>query len=122
MNNLISELKKVADQAKEENASFIAIRVRLKEVLHYFVLDCIYNSEFKGLIFYGGTCLRILYDLPRLSEDLDFESKEGVDFQKLAQKLEECFTKNLQVQTKVRPNSNQAGNICRISLSLIPGP
>lgn len=51
MNNLLLELKTIAEQAKQEGASFDSIRVRLKEVLHYFVLDCIYNSEFKDMIF-----------------------------------------------------------------------
>src|SRR3989339_226593 len=60
--NLLLELKTIADQARHEDASFDSIRVRLKEVLHYFVLDCIYNSEFKDMIFYGGTCLRIVHN------------------------------------------------------------
>lgn len=79
MENFILELKKIVDESKDDNLSNDSIRNLLKEYLHYFVLDFIYNSEFKDLIFYGGSCLRILYDLPRMSEDLDFETyrREG---------------------------------------------
>ena len=76
MNNIIKELKQSVAEAREENFNEGALRARLKEVIHYNVLDALYNSEFKELIFYGGTCLRVLYDLPRMSEDLDFEGNE----------------------------------------------
>ena len=45
----------------------------IKEKLQDSILNFVYNSnKFNKLIFTGGTCLRKLYDLPRLSEDLDF--------------------------------------------------
>jgi len=114
MNNLLLELKTIAGEAKQEDASFDSIRVRLKEVLHYFVLDCIYNSEFKDMIFYGGTCLRIVHNLGRMSEDLDFEWSRN-DFEKLAAALESYFKKDIQVHTKTQVNTENA--ICRITLS-----
>lgn len=49
----------------------------LKEYIQYLVLQCIYNhAQYKQLVFKGGSCLRICYDLPRLSEDLDFDYEE----------------------------------------------
>ncbi len=46
----------------------------LKEYIQYLVLGLIYNHfKFKKLVFKGGSCLRICYGLPRLSEDLDFD-------------------------------------------------
>lgn len=46
----------------------------IKQKLQDSILNFIYNSKkFKELIFTGGTCLRKLYNLPRLSEDLDFD-------------------------------------------------
>ena len=48
----------------------------LKEHLQYLVLSYLYNSpDFKKLVFKGGSCLRICFSLPRLSEDLDFDGK-----------------------------------------------
>lgn len=46
----------------------------LKEYIQYLVLNLIYNHpKFKRLVFKGGSCLRVCYHLPRLSEDLDFD-------------------------------------------------
>ena len=100
MENLTLEIKKIIGESKEEHLSNDLIRNRLKEFLHYFVLDFIYNSEFKDLIFYGGSCLRILYDLPRMSEDLDFETDKKVDFEKLVLALKKHFAENLNLKEK----------------------
>ena len=46
----------------------------IKEKLQDNILNFVYNSKkYNKLIFTGGTCLRKLYNLPRLSEDLDFD-------------------------------------------------
>ncbi|DAB32466.1 MAG TPA: hypothetical protein CFH79_03715 [Sulfurospirillum sp. UBA11407] len=51
------------------NASFDALR----EILQEIVLLGLYDAGFfKHAAFYGGTALRILHNLPRFSEDLDF--------------------------------------------------
>ena len=55
------------------NASFDALR----EILQEIVLLALYDAGFfKYAAFYGGTALRILHDLPRFSEDLDFSLLE----------------------------------------------
>lgn len=46
----------------------------LKEYFHYKMLDIIFSSENASkLSFIGGTSLRILYQIQRFSEDLDFD-------------------------------------------------
>jgi len=46
---------------------------RLREYLQAFVLRSLHESEaMRPLAFLGGTALRLLYGLPRFSEDLDF--------------------------------------------------
>ncbi|TAE46198.1 MAG: hypothetical protein EAZ89_20560, partial [Bacteroidetes bacterium] len=46
----------------------------LREYLQYLILRIIYDSGFASkLIFIGGTCLRILHNNSRFSEDLDFD-------------------------------------------------
>lgn len=53
----------------DSNASFDALR----EILQEIVLLGLYDAGFfKHVAFYGGTALRILHNLPRFSEDLDF--------------------------------------------------
>lgn len=70
---LEEELKEVVAQKKEQNLPRAVIRNFLKEYLQYLVLEIIYTSrDYKKLVFTGGSCLRICFGLPRLSEDLDF--------------------------------------------------
>lgn len=45
----------------------------LREIMQEIALAGLYRAGFfKEAAFYGGTCLRIFYGLPRFSEDLDF--------------------------------------------------
>lgn len=49
----------------------------LREIMQEVALAGLYRSGFfKEAAFYGGTCLRIFYELPRFSEDLDFSLLE----------------------------------------------
>lgn len=53
---------------------------RLREYLQCLVLRSLHDGEaFRQMAFVGGTALRLLHDLPRFSEDLDFTlvSPEG---------------------------------------------
>ena len=108
-------MKRITGEAKDNNLSFALIRNQLKEYLQYFALDFIYNSEFKNLIFYGGSCLRIIYDLPRMSEDLDFEAEDTVNFNALAKGLRDHFQKDLKLKEKF--SSKKEKGINRIFLS-----
>ena len=117
MENIILEMKKIVEDSKGE-ASFVNVRNRLKEYLHYFVLDFIYNSEFKNMVFYGGSCLRIIYDLPRMSIDLDFEADEETDFDKLKKLLEKHFSVTLKLKDKFYIRGEKKGkNVNRIFLN-----
>ena len=56
----------------------------------------------------GGTALRKIYGLPRLSEDIDFDSIKSLDIQTFASEVLSYFTKNLQyreVETKISGNN-----------------
>lgn len=56
------------------NSSYDALR----EILQEIVLLGLYDAGFfKHAAFYGGTALRILHNLPRFSEDLDFSLLQG---------------------------------------------
>ena len=58
----------------DPNASFDALR----EIQQEIVLLGLYDAGFfKHAAFYGGTALRILHNLPRFSEDLDFSLLES---------------------------------------------
>ena len=70
-------------------------RNALKEELHYYILNFIYHhSEYGEWIMYGGSALRIIHGLDRMSVDLDFEVTDAVtgDFlEKLKKEIEDHF-------------------------------
>ncbi|MDO8552702.1 MAG: nucleotidyl transferase AbiEii/AbiGii toxin family protein [bacterium] len=69
----------------------------LKEELQFYVLDFIYHhTEYSKWIMYGGSALRICYDLDRMSVDLDFEVSNEInnDFlNELKREAEKHFSK-----------------------------
>ena len=91
---VIQNLKSVLIKNKDiTNRTYL--RNLLKEELQVFVLYFIYTGKHKDLIFTGGTCLRKFYNLPRLSEDLDFDIKDkDFDFLKFQSDLKNYFIKD----------------------------
>lgn len=83
----------------------------LKDYIQVVILRFIYSHpKYSQMVFYGGSCLRHCFDLPRLSEDLDFvDLKKDIELADLAGDLENYFKKNtdLEVKTKVQPSRVQ---------------
>ncbi len=70
---------------------------------------------FDHLAFIGGTALRILFDLRRFSEDLDFSIhlKNGFDLDRMSRDLQRSFQLNgLPFEAKIKP----AGNVRSINM------
>lgn len=66
---------------QKRDATPLFVRNLLKEQLQYYILNFIYNSFYaETFLFKGGTCLRFCFDLPRLSEDLDFDVSDFEHF------------------------------------------
>lgn len=52
-----------------------AARNRLREYLQHVILRALFERDVLGqLVFHSGTALRMVHDLPRFSEDLDFHT------------------------------------------------
>lgn len=106
---IIQKLKDIVEKNKN-NIGSLFLRTVLKEELQNYTLNFIYNdSHYKKLIFTGGTCLRKVYGLPRLSEDLDFDFTETFNIEDFSQEVKKYFTKNLQykkIETKISGNGN----------------
>lgn len=76
---IIDNFKKIIDKNNDNTSLYL--RNLLKEQLQNYLLNYIYNSEYgEKFIFKGGTCLRFCFELPRLSEDLDFDVEDFSDF------------------------------------------
>lgn len=71
-------------------------RNKLKEVLQFYILNFIYHHpEYSKWIMYGGSALRIVHGLDRMSVDLDFEVPHAVTqnfLEGLKKEIEEHFT------------------------------
>lgn len=64
LEQMLSRYSSVTDTQKQQ---------ALREVMQEIALSGLYRGGFfEKAAFYGGTCLRIFYNLPRFSEDLDF--------------------------------------------------
>lgn len=85
-----------------------ALREILQEIILYALSDA---GFFNHAVFYGGTALRILYGLPRFSEDLDFSLlKPNASFD--LSKYEKAILDTLktygfeaQIETKIKDDS-----------------
>ncbi len=77
---------------------------RLREALQLLCLKILQDKGyFSNMAFVGGTALRILYDMRRFSEDMDFSviDKKGYDFTDLTRVMKrELELNNLKVNTK----------------------
>ena len=116
MATLIQFLQKVLNE-KDPLLAPETKRILLKEVLQAYVLDYLYNhSSYRHLNFYGGTCLHVLYNLNRLSEDLDFDSHSGLDLESLGDDLVQFFYRSFgysDISAKIQEGK---GGILRITL------
>lgn len=88
---------------EHKNTTMLFKRNVLKEYLQILALSFIYgHSQYQDLIFYGGSCLRHCFGLPRLSEDLDFIALDKLDNAALAQDLKAFFKKELDIEIKAK--------------------
>ncbi|MFH1859138.1 MAG: nucleotidyl transferase AbiEii/AbiGii toxin family protein, partial [Patescibacteria group bacterium] len=71
-------------------------RNTLKEELQFYVLDFIYHQpKYSKWIMYGGSTLRIIHGLDRMSVDLDFEISHTITkefLEELKKETEDYFT------------------------------
>ncbi|MFH1868330.1 MAG: nucleotidyl transferase AbiEii/AbiGii toxin family protein [Candidatus Omnitrophota bacterium] len=99
---MIELLKQQIDSSKSDEEKIN----RLREAIQLLVLKILYNKGyFSRLAFVGDTALRIIYDMRRFSEDLDFSliSKKDYDFSELISILKrEVKLYGLDMNTKDR--------------------
>jgi len=93
---IVNNLKIILDKNNDKNSLYL--RNLLKEQLQNYILNYIYNSQYgEKFIFKGGTCLRFCFELPRLSEDLDFDVEDfsRFDFNKFIEDIKNYFSTKL---------------------------
>ncbi|OGG21061.1 hypothetical protein A3D03_05220 [Candidatus Gottesmanbacteria bacterium RIFCSPHIGHO2_02_FULL_40_13] len=102
-------LRTIVQEKKLQGNSKSLIRNYLREYIQYLVLSLLYNQKkMKNLAFKGGSCLRICYELPRLSEDLDFDYDENIIGKKILEELDNYLKKEIiikyysELETKIQ--------------------
>ena len=87
--------RKLDDLSAYEGIDAETLRNALKEELQFYVLNFIYHhSEYSKWIMYGGSALRIIHGLDRMSVDLDFEVAHVVTekfLEELKKEVEDYF-------------------------------
>lgn len=83
----------------------------LREVMQEIALSGLYRAGFfNQAAFYGGTCLRIFYKLPRYSEDLDFsllQADEGFSLEPYFAAIKAEFEANgIEVEIRQKHKTN----------------
>lgn len=90
-------LRSIIQEKKLQGNSNSLIKNYLKEYIQYLVLSLLYNQKkMKSLVFKGGSCLRICHELPRLSEDLDFDYEEKEIGKNILEELDSFLKKEIQ--------------------------
>lgn len=115
MHPIINKLATTKDRLQDQGMPEDTIRVFLKEHLQNNILNLLYaHPEYKKLIFYGGTCLRKLFNLNRMSEDLDFESTSMVNIDEVGTAIANHF--ELLEMNTVSYSTQQGDHISRITI------
>ena len=95
--------KRLDDMDKSFRVGAEASRNVLKEELQYYILNFIYHdSRYRDSIMYGGSALRIIHGLDRMSVDLDFEIQHVVTkkfLEELKERVETYFSRTYDVGT-----------------------
>jgi predicted nucleotidyltransferase component of viral defense system len=116
MTNLIQSLQHILS-TKDPLLPAETKRILLKETLQAYVLDFLYNHPYyRRLNFYGGTCLHVVFNLNRLSEDLDFDNTANLDLSPLADDLVGMFQNVLDYSEAIAKSQRSAQGILRVTL------
>lgn len=76
------------EEAKNNGLPTLKRRAILREYLQVIILNSIYKHSLgKVMFFMGGTALRFFYNMPRFSEDLDFDTP-GLNFEEFKEILQ----------------------------------
>ena len=122
---MIEILKSIIEKYESREQKIHHFRESLQILILKIIYDC---GFFRDLSFVGGTALRILYDLRRFSEDLDFSltQKKVFDFTEFSQSLQRRLRQyGLIVEVKEKTEANVKNLIIRFpeilySLGLSP--
>lgn len=99
MGLIIQQLQAIIEEPLYAKASIDFRRMLAKDFFISYFLAFIYNhKDYRKLVFYGGTCSRVIYGSERISEDIDLDNSEGMDLTNLADELAKYAQHRLQIR------------------------
>lgn len=117
-------LTRQVQQIVNSNPDYAAIApVIEKEILHHDIMDALVRfGAMQSLTFIGGTSLRLCYNSPRLSEDLDFNGGHNfkpTDFDGLATDIQAYIQNKYEIPVWVnKPAADQQGDTSSWKISI----
>jgi len=114
---LLNSIKTIIEESENINSSYL--RNLIKEELQGYVLNFVYSSrKYNKLIFTGGPCLRKVYGLNRLSEDLDFDYTFDFSIEEFAREVEGYF-KSIAQYDKVTTTISSKGDTVYLKFPIL---
>lgn len=85
-------VRKINEYKKQGRHGQKILNLIKEDPLHLMVLDFLYTHKtYKGCVMYGGSILRMAYDLPRMSVDLDFQIDVPLDQESFQKEISDYF-------------------------------
>ncbi len=104
-------LEYLLEEAKNNGLPLLKRRGILREYLQVIILSTIYKHSLgKSMFFMGGTALRFFYNMPRFSEDLDFDTP-GLDFEEFKGLLREVEKELVKEGFSLKISSEKRNNL-----------
>lgn len=99
------------EEAKNSGLPIIKKRAIIREYLQIIILNSIYNHKSgRKFFFMGGTAMRYFYNMPRFSEDLDFNTKD-LDYQEFMDAVEDVCRNLFKEGFSVTASYNRRNNL-----------
>jgi len=113
-------IEQISELAQKYQTSKVNV---LREYLQHLFLSYFYQQEgSENFLFKGGTALRIIYNSPRFSEDLDFSGiKNGVIYEKIIEKVMSLISKTGDIEVDLVESKKTSGGWIGVFLFHILG-
>lgn len=96
---VIDNLMKRLSDPEYQRLSNATKRIIAKDLLISYLLAFIYkHKDYRKLVFYGGTCAKVVYKLNRLSEDIDLDNGTQIILDNLKNDLEHYLVGTLKIE------------------------
>lgn len=107
---VLTELKQLLEDPGYKDLPKDIKRIVAKDYLITYILGYIYgHKDYRKLVFYGGTCLRVVYGLNRLSEDIDTDNKAKINLENFGNDLQKFVKGLLGVEVLVHTQTGEGG-------------